>query len=86
MLEWRLQGERTAQGIRSGKKRGKRYGRPEILTKAQEKEVFKLIDQGMTQTDVKRFMRQKYPELDKEERGFSQPTISRLLAKRKQNA
>lgn len=84
--EWRLRGERTAQGIKSGKKRGRRYGRPEILSKAQEKEVFKLIDKGMTQSDVKRFMRQKYPELDKEVRGFSQPTISRLLGKRKQQA
>ncbi|MHA6643619.1 recombinase family protein [Mesorhizobium sp. A623] len=82
--EWKVQGDSTRGGHLEGRKRGHVFGRPPILTKRQENEVFKLIDGGMSQTDVKKHMRTKYPELDQDERGFSQPTISRMLKRRRE--
>lgn len=82
--EWRVQGDSTRGGHIEGRKRGRRKGRFPILNPAQEKEVFKLIDGGMSQMDVMRHMRRKYPELDRKERGFSQPTISRMLKRRRE--
>lgn len=82
--EWKVQGDSTRGGHIQARKRGHVFGRPPVLTKKQENEVFKLIDGGMSQSDVKRHMRRKYPELDQEERGFSQPTISRMLKRRRE--
>jgi DNA invertase Pin-like site-specific DNA recombinase len=82
--EWRVQGDSTRGGHIEGRKRGRRKGRFPILNPGQEKEVFKLIDGGMSQMDVMRHMRRKYPDLDRKERGFSQPTISRMLKRRRE--
>jgi hypothetical protein len=82
--EWRVQGDSTRGGHIEGRKRGRRKGRFPILNPAQEKEVFKMIDAGVSQMDVMRHMRRKYPELDRKERGFSQPTISRMLKRRRE--
>lgn len=83
--EWRVQGDSTRGGHIEGRKRGRRKGRFPILDKKQEAEVFKLIDGGMSQMDVMRHMRRKYPDLDRKERGFSQPTISRMLKRRRED-
>jgi DNA invertase Pin-like site-specific DNA recombinase len=82
--EWSVQGDSTRGGHIEGRKRGRRKGRFPILNPAQEKEVFKMIDAGVSQMDVMRHMRRKYPELDRKERGFSQPTISRMLKRRRE--
>ncbi len=82
--EWRVQGDSTRGGHIEGRKRGRRKGRFPILNPGQEKEVFKLIDGGMSQMDVMRHMRRKFPDLDRKERGFSQPTISRMLKRRRE--
>jgi hypothetical protein len=79
-----VQGDSTRGGHIEGRKRGRRKGRFPILNKQQEAEVFKLIYKGMSQMDVMRHMRTKYPELDRKERGFSQPTISRMLKRRRE--
>jgi DNA invertase Pin-like site-specific DNA recombinase len=84
IAEWRVQGDSTRGGHIEGRKRGRRKGRYPILNKQQEAEVFKLIYKGMSQMDVMRHMRTKYPELDRKERGFSQPTISRMLKRRRE--
>ena len=82
--EWRVQGDSTRGGHIEGRKRGRRKGRFPILNPSQEKEVFKMIDAGVSQMDVMRHMRRKYPDLDRKERGFSQPTISRMLKRRRE--
>lgn len=84
IAEWRVQGDSTRGGHIEGRKRGRRKGRYPILNKQQEAEVFRLIYKGMSQMDVMRHMRTKYPELDKKERGFSQPTISRMLKRQRE--